>query len=126
MTLNFSAFKTAEHETFDISGEYWSSNEGTDDNLAIGKYMEHARNRLDATVYNVGLSGRSRFSTHDLRYGILMKKESIKESMREWEIRDSAGYSLPLSSDRLNLIYNLVSRHEVKSTRFEGYVQDTW
>ncbi len=126
LTLNFSAFKTAEHETFDISGEYWLSNEGAEDNLAIGKYMEHARNRLDATVYNVGLSGRSRFSTHDLRYGILMKKESIKESMREWEMRDSAGYSLPLSSDRLNLIYNLVSRHEVKSTRFEGYVQDTW
>ena len=126
LTFNLSAFKTAEHETFDISGEYWLNNEDEGENLAIGKYMEHARNRLDATVYNFGLSGRSRFSSHDIRYGLLMKKESIKERMREWEMRDSAGYSLPISADRLNLIYNLVSSNEVKSTRFEGYVQDTW
>ena len=46
--------------------------------------------------------------------------------MREWEMRDSVGYSLPHGTDRLSLIYNLVSRNEVKSTRYELYVQDTW
>ena len=46
--------------------------------------------------------------------------------MREWEMRDSVGYSLPHRSDRLDLIYNLTSRNEVKSTRMEMYVQDTW
>lgn len=126
LTFNLSAFKTQERETYDISGEYWLQSDGDDESLAIGKYMEHARNRLNATVWNVGVSGRSRFSSHDLRYGVLMKKERVEERMREWEMRDSAGYSLPHTSDRLDLIYNLVSYNEVKSTRLEAYLQDTW
>lgn len=126
LTLNFSAFKTQERETFDISGEYWLQQDGEDESLAIGKYLEHGRNRLEATVQNIGLSGRSRFGNHDLRYGILLKKEKVTERMREWEMRDSAGYSLPHSADRLDLIYNLASRNEISSSRFESYLQDTW
>lgn len=126
LTFNLSAFKTQERETYDISGEYWLQNDGDNESLAIGKYMEHARNRLNATVWNIGVSGRNRFTGHDLRYGVLMKKERVEERMREWEMRDSAGYSLPHTSDRLDLIYNLVSYNEVKSTRFEAYLQDTW
>lgn len=126
LTFNLSAFKTQERETFDISGEYWLQNEGDDAGLAIGKYLEHARNKLEATVINYGLSGQSRFGTHDLRYGALMKRERVTERMREWEMHDSAGYSLPHSSERLALIYNLVSHNKINSTRFEAYVQDTW
>jgi len=126
LTFNLSAFKTQERETYDISGEYWLQSDANDESLAIGKYMEHARNRLNATVWNAGVSGRSRFTSHDLRYGVLMKKEHVEERMREWEMRDSAGYSLPHTSDRLDLIYNLVSYNEVKSTRLEAYLQDTW
>ena len=126
LTLNLSAFNTQERETFDISGEYWLSTQGYDTTLGIGKYMEHARNRLDANVLNFGINGRNQFGNHDLRYGVLMKKEKMKERMREWEMRDSVGYSLPHSSEGLNLIYNLVSRNEIKTSRFEGYLQDKW
>ena len=99
LTLNLSAFNTQERETFDISGEYWLSTQGYDTTLGIGKYMEHARNRLDANVLNLGINGRNQFGNHDLRYGVLMKKEKVKERMREWEMRDSVGYSLPHSSE---------------------------
>jgi len=126
LALNFSTFKTHEKETFDISGEYWLQNEGEDASLGIGKYMEHARNKLEATVSSIGVTGRSRFSSHDLRYGLTYKNEHITERMREWEMRDSAGYSLPHSAERLQLIYNLVSVNEVKSNRFEAFLQDTW
>lgn len=127
LTLSFSAFNTQERETFDISGEYWlTGDEEARSGLAIGKYMEHARNRLQANVTNIGLSGRSRLTGHDIRYGLLMKKERVSERMREWEMRDSAGYSLPHSDNRLDLIYNLVSRNRLNSTRIESYVQDTW
>ena len=126
LTLSLSAFKTQEQETFDISGEYWLQQDGVDNALGIGKYLEHGRNRLEATVLNYGLAGRSQFGSHNLRYGILMKKEKVTERMREWEMRDSVGYSLPHSSDRLDLIYNLVSRNEISSSRFESYIQDTW
>ena len=126
LSLQFSAFKTQERETFDISGEYWLQNDGENDRLGIGKYLQHARNRMNASVMSVGLVGRSRFTSHDLRYGLLMKRESVNERMREWEMHDSAGYSLPHTGTDLNLDYNLVSRNEINSTRLEAYVQDTW
>lgn len=124
--FSLSSFRTDEEETFDISGEYWLQNEGEDESLAIGKYLEHARNKLKATVTSAGLSGRSRLTGHDLRYGALVKWEDVEESMREWEMRDSAGYSLPRSEEGLQVIYNLVSKQQISSTRIETYLQDTW
>lgn len=126
LTLNYAVFRTDERESFDIHGEYWLSDSGEDQSLAIGKYMEHARNRLTATVSTVSLSGRSRFTSHDLRYGILSKSEKVDESMREWEMRDSAGYSLPHTGREVNLIYNLASENKISSNRIEAYLQDTW
>lgn len=126
LTFNLSAFKTQERETFDINGEYWLNNDGDDESLGIGTYHEHARNRLNASMVNVGLAGESRFTSHQLRYGLLMKMEDVDETMREWEMRDSAGYSLPHSPDRLDLIYNMVSANSEKSKHYEFFVQDTY
>lgn len=126
LTFNLSAFKTQERETYDIQGQYWLQQDGYEDNLGIGTYLEHARNRLNANMTTVGLSGRSRFTSHDLRYGALMKFEKVEESMREWEFRDSVGYSLPHNPDRLDLIYNLVSQNSEKSNHLEVFAQDTW
>lgn len=122
ITLNYSAFQTKEAETYDIQGEYWL--DGSD--YQIGTYKEHARNRLTATVKSIGITGRSRLTAHDIRYGILTKNEHIDESVREWEMRDSAGYSLPHNEQRLDLIYSLRSKHSIKSNRLEAYIQDTW
>lgn len=127
LTFNMSAFKTTEREAYDISGQYWLSNEGEDKGgLGIGTYMEHARNRLNASMVNIGLSGKARVTAHDIRYGALMKIEKVTESMREWEFRDSAGYSLPHTENRLDLIYNLASKNDEKSYHYELYAQDTW
>lgn len=122
LTLNYSAFETKEAETYDIQGEYWLDS----DDYQIGTYKEHARNRLTATVKSIGLTGKSRFTAHELNYGILMKNEHITESMREWEMHDSAGYSLPHSDKRLDLIYSLNSQNRIKSNRLEAFIQDTW
>ncbi|MBQ2298660.1 MAG: TonB-dependent receptor, partial [Bacteroidaceae bacterium] len=106
--------------------EYWLNNDGDDESLGIGTYHEHARNRLNASMVNVGLTGESRLKSHQLQYGLLMKKEDVDETMREWEMRDSAGYSLPLTSDRLDLIYNMVSSNIEKSKHYELFIQDTY
>lgn len=126
LTFNLSAFKTNERETFDINGEYWLNNDGDDESLGIGTYHEHARNRLNASMVNVGLAGESRFKSHHLKYGLLMKMEDVDETMREWEMRDSAGYSLPHTPDRLDLIYNMVSSNSEKSKHYELFLQDTY
>ena len=55
-----------------------------------------------------------------------MKWEKIEEKSREYEMRDSSGYSIPHSANRLDLIYSLVSKNTLKTTRIEGYVQDTY
>ena len=126
LSLNISAFETRESETFDISGEYWLNNEGDSQSLGIGKYMEHARNRLTASVFAFAMKGNSRFTSHNLQYGISYKKEKVNESMKEWEMRDSAGYSLPNVNERLELIYNLRSSHQLKGDRLEMFLQDTY
>lgn len=126
LSFNISAFETRESETFDISGEYWLNNEGDNQSLGIGKYMEHARNRLTASVFAFALKGNSRFTSHNLQYGISYKNEKVNESMKEWEMRDSAGYSLPNVDERLELIYNLRSSHQLKGGRLEMFLQDTY
>lgn len=126
LTFNWSGFKTQERETYDINGEYWLNNEGDDESLGIGTYHEHARNRLNARMMNLGVVGHHRFTSHQLRYGALIKMEKVDETMKEWEMRDSAGYSLPHSSDRLDLIYNMSSVNKEKSKHYEFFLQDTW
>jgi len=122
LSLTWSGFKTRESETYDIQGQYWLDSE----DYAIGTYKEHARNRLEATVNQIGLAGKTRLGSHDLSYGLLFKHEKVDERMREWEMRDSAGYSLPHRPPRLDLIYNLTSTEGIKANRWEAYVQDKW
>ena len=121
-----SAFHTKERETYDIQGQYWLDDTQSSENLGVGTYMEHARNYLTADVQSLKLMANRRFLHHDLEAGVTMKWEKIKEQSREYEMRDSSGYSIPHTADRLDLIYTLSSKSELTSRRIEGYVQDTY
>lgn len=121
-----SAFHTKEQESYDIQGQYWLDDSQSSESLGVGTYMEHARNYLTADVQSVKLMANKRFRRHDLEVGVTMKWEKIKEQAREYEMRDSSGYSVPHTSDRLDLIYTLSSKSDMTSRRLEGYVQDTY
>ena len=127
-TLKFltSAFHTKESERYDIMGQYWLDDTQTQENLGVGTYMEHARNYLTADVVSFKLVGTHRMQHHDIEAGITYKTEHIKEQSREYEMRDSSGYSIPHSADRLDLIYTLDTKNDVKSHRIEAYIQDTY
>ena len=127
-TLKFltSAFHTKESERYDIMGQYWLDDTQTQENLGVGTYMEHARNYLTADVVSFKLVGTHRMQHHDIEAGITYKTEHIKEQSREYEMRDSSGYSIPHSADRLDLIYTLDAKNDVKSHRIEAYIQDTY
>ena len=127
-TLKFltSAFHTKESERYDIMGQYWLDDTQTQENLGVGTYMEHARNYLTADVVSFKLVGTHRMQHHDIETGITYKTEHIKEQSREYEMRDSSGYSIPHSADRLDLIYTLDAKNDVKSHRIEAYIQDTY
>jgi hypothetical protein len=121
-----STFHTKERETYDITGQYWLDDTQTQQSLGVGTYMEHARNYLTANVVEFKLIGRHQTRHHDIEAGISYKTEHVKEQSREYEMRDSSGYSIPHSADRLDLIYTLNAQNDITSHRIEAYIQDIY
>jgi len=124
--LLWSAFHTKEQERYDIQGQYWLSDAQSAEQLGVGTYAEHARNYLTANVQSLKLMVNRQLRKHDIEAGLTYKWEHIKEQSREYEMRDSSGYSVPHRPDRLDLIYTLSSRQDMSSRRMEGYVQDVF
>ena len=120
------AFDLKEKETYDVMGQYWLDDTESSEHLGVGTYMEHARNYLTADVVSFKLMANHKTQRHDMEVGITYKTERISEQAREYEMRDSSGYSIPHSADRLDLIYTLTSQNDVKSHRIEAYMQDTY
>lgn len=124
--LLWSAFYTKEQERYDIQGQYWLDDTGSAEQLGVGTYAEHARNYLTGRVQSVKLMLNKKLRKHDIEAGLTYKWEHIKEQSREYEMRDSSGYSVPHTGERLDLIYTLASKQDMKSHRTEGYVQDVF
>ena len=124
--LLWSAFHTKEQERYDIQGQYWLSDSQSAEQLGVGTYAEHARNYLTANVQSLKLMVNRKLRQHDIEAGLTYKWEHIKEQSREYEMRDSSGYSVPHTAHRLDLIYNLSSRQDMRSRRVEGYMQDVF
>lgn len=124
--LQASAFTTNEEETFDISSEYWINDINSDENLGVGRYMEHGRNYLEADVTTAALIGKHFMEAHDLRWGVEWKRERFSDNQREWQMRDSAGYNIPQGEAFMRPIYNLRSKNNATSNRLAAYAQDTY
>lgn len=130
-----SAFSTKEYERYDITGEYQLTDLGIDsegaegqngNTLAIGSYMEHARNKLNADVSSFSHRGKYNVSNHTLKWGLTLQKEKIEDNIREWTLRDSAGYSIPSVPDVVSVYSSLRSLNSLNTTRISGYLQDTY
>ena len=121
-----SGFHSKEKETYDIMGQYWLDDTQTSESLGVGTYMEHARNYLTANVVSFKLMGSHKTKRHDIEAALTYKTERVEEQAREYEMRDSSGYSIPHSANRLDLIYTLTSKNKVNSHRIEAYIQDTY
>lgn len=129
-TLGVGGFLSNELVTYDISGEYWLDQAGTGGadgvggELGVGKYMEHSRNRLKTSVIQVSLKGTTKLRANNFSYGVGFQNEKFHDRTKEWEWRDSAGYSLPTLPEGVHLIYNLSSRQNISVTRFHAYAED--
>lgn len=126
LSLSFSAFSTKEREAYDIQGQYWLDDAIVGSQLAVGTYMEHARNLLTSSTQTLKLDYDLRRRNHTLLAGIAWKHDKIHENAREWESRDSSGYSIPHTGNDLMLIYNLKSKNAISTNHMETFVQDTW
>lgn len=104
LKLIASAYHTTEEEYFDILAQYRlgevNSNIG-DENLGevefsegIGSQLNHARNDLDALIVNVEHRGSYNLEDNLLEWSIKYTKEDIRDRIVEWEVIDSAGFSI--------------------------------
>ena len=126
LSLLGSAFYTKEQEKYDIQGQYWLDQTETSENLGVGTYFEHARNYLSARVMSAKLMLRHKVQKHNVEAAVTLKREHIEENSIEYEMRDSAGYSIPHNGKDLYMIYSMKARNELNANRMEAYIQDTY
>jgi hypothetical protein len=105
-TLKFigSVFHTLEQEHFDIFAQYRlgevDSTIGTANygdvafTRGIGSQLNHARNDLDALIVNTEIKGFHDWRKNQLEWGVKYTRESIRDRVVEWEVIDSAGFSI--------------------------------
>lgn len=135
LTLQTSGYITNELVAYDILGEYWLDQAGTTGGesgnqiggeLGVGRYHEHSRNRLKMSVFSIALKGYQGIGGHSISYGLNFNHEVINERSREYELRDSAGYTLPFNPDAIEMVYNQSSAHWFSTNRISFYAQDTY
>ena len=126
ISLLGSAFYTKEQEKYDIQGQYWLDQTETSENLGVGTYFEHARNYLSARVLSANLMLKHKTKKHDIEMAYTYKKEHISENSVEYEMRDSAGYSVPHNGKELYMIYSMRANNTLDANRMEAYLQDTY
>ena len=138
-----SAFRTFEQENFDILGEYWlyqlENNLGSEDfgdiafDRGVGKYINHARNSLNALVSNLSHKGNYNNNSLKFDWGIRIQKEEIEDKISEWNLIDSAFFNFPHADDNIGGISNpnqeitlnevLKTKINLSSYRNSGYMQ---
>ena len=99
-----STYNTQEEEYFDILAFYGIGDVNADfgsDNFgdveftqALGSQLDHARNDLDALIANVQLKTAIKQGDNVFEFGAKYQIEDIKDRIIEWQVIDSAGFSL--------------------------------
>lgn len=133
-------FSSQEQERYDIAGEYILSDaadnagssgaaptpfEDATKALGIGRYRSHGRNRLSYDLWTASLKGQWQWRRgHRLLVGIDARRESIRDGIAEWELRDSVGYTTPISPSLLQAYRNLYGQTTTSSLRLSSFVEN--
>ncbi len=145
LSFTTSAYHTIEEEYYDIFAEYRlgevNSNIGDDDfgevefSEGIGSQLNHARNDLDALIFNFQHGGNYKKDDHKISWGAKYTHENIRDKVIEWEVIDSAGFSVrppglgtneqpyaPFTAP-LEPFQNVRAKNDVTIGRVSGFVQ---
>ena len=111
LKLIASAYSAVESENYDIQGQYWigqlETNPGSEQsgnvisNQGVGTYIEHARNDFYSQVFNIDHKGAYKNDLYTLKWGARYQHQYFDDMINEWEMLDSAGYSLPHPADSI-------------------------
>jgi len=129
-----SRFEDNEKESIDITGAYLFGEREFDKSkadfglitspLGAGVYQTFARNKLNIVVWNFSHKGILDKGKHYIQWGQNIDQQLTNDLMNEWELQDSAGYTLPYNPTQLNLSRVTKSSADLNITRLSGYVQD--
>lgn len=146
LSLVASTYHTTEEEHFDILAEYRlgqvNSNIGDEDlgevefSEGIGGQLNHGRNDLDALISTVEHKGTYTKDDHEFKWSIKYTNEDIRDRLIEWEVIDSAGFSInppniggfndqPYTPDVTPLVafQNVQARNSTQINRLQSYLQ---
>ncbi|WP_026452005.1 TonB-dependent receptor [Aequorivita capsosiphonis] len=140
-----SLYQTTEQEHFDILAEYRLGEVNTEiggEDLGeveftrgIGGQLTHARNDLDALILNLEHKGNLSIEENNFEYGIKYTREDIRDRVQEYEIIDSAGFSIrppifppnnqPYQADTSPIVpyTDVRALNDTQIDRFSGYAQ---
>ena len=141
-----SVFNTDEREYFDIQGQYYINELETDPSkeeygdsiavLGIGTFLNHARNRLNATIISVYHNGehdffsgftndlRTKYKSSVLKWGVQLQQDNFRDVLSEWKMIDSAGYSLPQTeNNEVELFETIKGNLTLNSYRVSSFLQ---
>jgi hypothetical protein len=129
-----SHFSNNEQESFDIQGAYLFGERDFDRSkstfglivnpLGAGLFQNFARNRLTIQITNISHKGSLEKKNHFLQWGNSLERQTINDKLNEWELQDSAGYTLPYNPSSLNLSKVIKSTANLTFFRAQGYLQD--
>jgi len=146
LKLIASTYHTTEEEYFDILAQYRLGEVNTsigDEDLGevefsegIGGQLNHGRNDLDALITNIQHKGNYTIDDHNFEWSVKYTHEDIKDRLVEWEVIDSAGFSInPPNLDFFNeqpyqpyegplvAYQNVRATNNTQIDRIQGYVQ---
>ncbi len=140
-----SLYQTTEQEYYDILAEYRlgevNTEIGSEDlgtvefTRGIGGQLTHARNDLDALILNLEHKGNLSLEDNNIEYGIKYTREDIRDRVQEYEIIDSAGFSIrppifppnnqPYDPDTspIEPYTNVRAMNDTQIDRISGYAQ---
>jgi len=144
-----STYESVEQENYDIQGQYWIGQLETDlgqddfgnviETQGVGTYLNHARNKLNAQVWNLEHQGILEHKSGLIQWGLKIQHELINDQLNEWVMIDSAGFSKPYPIDSLGytdplaqtffpylLNDTLFAENSLNSNRISAFVQNSW
>ncbi|MDO5971843.1 TonB-dependent receptor plug domain-containing protein [Flavivirga aquimarina] len=146
LKLITSTYHTTEEEHFDILAQYRLGEVNTnigDENLGevefsegIGSQLNHGRNDLDALITNIEHKGDLNIEDHRIEWSVKYTNEDIRDRLIEWEVIDSAGFSIrpprtiPVNEQPyvpyngpLEAFQNVRTTNNTQINRLQAYVQ---
>ena len=128
-----SHFANEESERYDITGAYLFGERNFDRSkpdfgsitnaLGSGLFQQFARNQLSINNITAAHKGQFSYKKNLLNWGLNADQSVINDKLKEWERQDSAGYTLPFTTNQLTLSKALQNSNNLTVNRLSGYIQ---